>query len=140
MSNFLYGYNISYDDFIDEVIKCFKGTKDYFYNKQLLIELYETKYGICDHVNTTNPLASVQFNQAEDYFSDTLYHSYLSNFVYRDLGKKLNMSFDDFISRPRYEIEAMLRIIEDVDKKKSKMNDDIMKDLENNKPKPFNTE
>jgi len=82
----------------------------------------------------------VQFNEPEDYFSKTLYDGYLNIFIYRELGKKLNMSFDDFINRPRYEIEAMIKVVEDVDKKKIKMNEDIAKDLEKNVPKPPPTE
>lgn len=102
----------------------------------MFIELYETKYGICDHINATNPLASVQFNESEDYLSKTLYEGYLSTFIYRELGKKLQMSFDDFISRPRHEIEMMIRIVEEADKKKIKINEEQMKDLQQQVPKP----
>lgn len=127
---------MDFDEFIEETIRSLKGVKDYFYNKQLFIELYETKYGICDHINATNPLASVQFNDSEDYLSKTLYEGYLSTFIYRDLGKKLHMSFDDFINRPRHEIEMMIRVVEEADKKKIKINEGLVKDLEASTPKP----
>jgi len=113
-----------------ETLKCFKGRRDYFYNKQLLIELYETTFGIHDHTTTNSPLASVRFNEAEDYFTGTNYEGYLSTFMYRDLGKKLNMSFDDFINRPRYEIETILKVAEDLDKKKLEMNQSAVNELE----------
>lgn len=45
------------------------------------------------------------------------------------------MSFDDFLNRPKYEIEAIMRIIDDVDKKKNRINESVMKDLENSVPK-----
>lgn len=102
----------------------------------MLIELYETKYGIFDHINAINPLASVQFNESEDYLSRTLYEGYLSTFLYRDLGKKLNMSFDDFLNRPRHEIQMMMGIIEEVDKKKLKVNESLAQDLQAQVPKP----
>lgn len=113
------------------MLKCFKGRRDYFYNKQLLIELYETTFGIHDHANTSSPLASVRFNKAEDYFTGTNYEGYLSIFLHRELGKKLNMSFDDFINRPRYEIETMLKVSEDLDKKKLEANKAALDELEN---------
>lgn len=77
-----------------------------------------------------NPLASVAFHEPEDYLSKTLYEGYLSTFIYRELGKKLHMSWDDFIARPRHEIEMIMRIVEEADKKKIKINADLMKDLE----------
>lgn len=129
---------MDFDAFVESTIKSFKGVHDYFYNKQLFIELYETKYGICDHFNSTNPLAAVQFNESEDYLSNTLYEGYLNTFIYRDLGKKLHMSFDDFIARPRHEIEMMLRVIEEADKKKIKMNEGLTQDLERAKDKADN--
>ena len=126
---------MDFDEFVDKVLKSFKPTKDYFFNKQVLHELYETEYGICDHTVASNPLSSVQFQPAEEYMQNYLYDNYLSTFIYRDLGKKLNMSFDDFISRPRYEIEAILRVTATIDEKKAKTNEDMLKSLESsNKP------
>lgn len=99
----------------------------------MLIELYETHFGICNHLNNTNPLASVQFNEAENYLKDYIYDSYLATFLYKDLGKKLNMSFDDFINRPRYEIESILRVVNEVDIQKNKINESILQNLEKSK-------
>lgn len=53
--------------------------------------------------------------------------------MYRDLGKKLNMSFDEYLNRPRYEIEAIHRITDDMDKKKMKINENMLKNLEKSK-------
>jgi len=53
-----------------------------------------------------------------------------------DIGKKLNISFDEFLNKPKYEIESILRVTEEVDKKKNSINENIVKDLENkNNPK-----
>lgn len=46
------------------------------------------------------------------------------------------MSFDDFIARPRHEIEIMLRVIEEADKKKIKINEGLVKELHDQAPKP----
>lgn len=76
----------------------------------------------------------MQFNEAEDYLSRTLYEGYLSTFIYRELGKKLHMSFDDFINRPRHEIEMMIKVIEEADKKKVKVNEGLLQDLKTATP------
>ena len=54
----------------------------------------------------------------------------------KELGKKLGMSFDDFLNRPKYEITEMLRIVDEVDKKKNKVSEQVLKVLEDTKPKP----
>lgn len=54
----------------------------------------------------------------------------------KELGKKLGMSFDDFLNRPKYEITEMLRIVDEVDKKKNKVSEQVLKVLEDAKPKP----
>lgn len=65
---------------------------------------------------------------------DFLYDGYLSTYLYKDLGKKLGMSFDDFLNRPKYEIETIIRIVDEVDKKKNRINDTVLKDLEKAAP------
>lgn len=127
---------MDYDAFIDRVIKAFKPSEDYIYNKQVLIELYETEFGICDHLTTADPLASVKFHPVEQYHKDFLYDGHLSTFIYRDIGRKLNISFDEYIARPRYEIEAILRVIDHIDSKKAKANEDMLRDLEQSASKP----
>lgn len=67
---------------------------------------------------------------------DFLYDGYLTTFLMKELGKKLGMSFDDFLNRPKYEITEMLRIVDEVDKKKNKVSEQVLKDLEDAKPKP----
>ena len=78
----------------------------------------------------------MQYNPAENYLRDFLYDGYLTTFLMKELGKKLGMSFDDFLNRPKYEITEMLRIVDEVDKKKNKVSEQVLKDLEDAKPKP----
>lgn len=80
-------------------------------------------------------MALVQFNPAENYLKDYLWDGYLSTFIMKELGKKLGMSFDDFLNRPKFEIIEMLRVVDEVDKKKNRVNEQVLKDLENAKPK-----
>ena len=80
-------------------------------------------------------MSSVQFHKAEQYLNNYLYDGYLSTFIYRDLGKVLNMSFDEFISRPKYEIESILRITQAINEKKMKANQSVINELEQTKQK-----
>lgn len=80
-------------------------------------------------------MALVQFNPAENYLKDYLWDGYLSTFIMKELGKKLGMSFDDFLNRPKFEIVEMLRVVDEVDKKKNRVSEQVLKDLENAKPK-----
>jgi len=95
-----------------------------------LIELYETKFNIRHHLVSTSPLASVALNNCEKYLNDYLFDSYLTVFIYKDIGKKLNISFDDFINRPRYEIMNIISVIDETDKLKEKITDTNLNDLE----------
>lgn len=76
-----------------------------------------------------NPLAPVKMNECEGFTRNFLYEGHLRTFIMKDLGKKLGMSFDDFISRPRYEIELMLQVVDDLDKKKNAVNETLLQDL-----------
>lgn len=80
-------------------------------------------------------MALVQFNHAENYLKDYLWDGYLSTFIMKELGKKLGMSFDDFLNRPKFEIVEILRVVDEVDKKKNQVNAQVLKELENAKPK-----
>lgn len=121
---------MDYDEFIYSVLKSFKTTPDYFYNKQVLLELYETKYGICDHVNTKSPLALVQFQEAEHYRKNFMYYQWLKLFVQKDIGKRLNITFDQFLDRPRYEIDDIVKAIDEINKVDTQVQENIVKDLE----------
>jgi hypothetical protein len=59
----------------------------------------------------------------------------LSTFLYREIGKKLGMSFDEYLNHTRYELEAIHRILETVDAKRMKANEAVMSELEGNNKK-----
>lgn len=43
------------------------------------------------------------------------------------------MSFDEYLNRPRYEIEAIHRIVDIIETKKMKINENMLKNLEKSK-------
>lgn len=92
--------------------------------------MYESKYNICNHFDNKNPLASIGFNESEKYLEDYLYDGWLKTYIYRDLGNILHMSFDDFLNRPRYEMENIVKICNEISEKKNKANESFLKDVQ----------
>lgn len=116
-----FGSDVNYDDFIRESLTYTgKLGKDYITNKQILMELYETSYGVFDHVNGRGSLDSVRFNPSEDTVNHYLYDSYLELFMYKAVNKHTGLSFDEFLDKPRYEIEKILKVVDTFREKESK--------------------
>lgn len=110
---------MDYNNFLTQAFRLTRPQDNYVYTRQLLAELYETHYGIYDHRHSTNPLASVQYNACENYIDHYLYESYLEVFLYKGVYKYTGISFDDFLDRPRFEIEKILRVVEGFRKKEA---------------------
>ena len=102
----------------------------------MFIELYEQEFGICNHLNAANPLSSVQLNNAEDYLKNSLYKLYLEVFLNREIHKKLGINFDDFLNRPKFEIEMIMKTLNSYDSKKNKVTDDLLKGIQKETPLP----
>lgn len=122
---------MDWDAFIERCLTGMRKPPNYLYAKQLLIELYETQYGICDHTTASNPLSGVMFQKAEKYLDNYLYDNYLSTFLYKQVYARTGLSFDEFLSRPRYEIEKILKFVDEYNAKKAKIAEGIVEDLEN---------
>ena len=60
----------------------------------------------------------------------------MNAFVSKDIGKKLNMSFDDFLNKPKHVIENILRVIDEVDTKKSTATEGLMDDIKKSMKEP----
>lgn len=103
---------VSYDDFLYDAVKWFTGKESYISAKQLLVELQETKYGICDYTTTTDPLASVLMRDNAKFLDHYLLDLYLESYMLKNVYKHTGISFDDFLNRPRYQIEKILRAME----------------------------
>lgn len=72
----------------------------------------------------------VKFNKAEKYRQNFLYDNYIKIYAYRGIHQKFGITVDEYLNRPRYEIEELNRIAEEMDKKKVESNDDAMQELE----------
>lgn len=128
MPNF--GSELDPDEFILEIMDTFKPTGDYIYDKQVLIEYYETRYGLYDHLKNGKPMASVSYHEGENFRENGLYDSYLRTFLYKDVHKKLGLTFDEYLGRPRSEILSINRIIDEIDKQRNEVNKKAMDEIE----------
>lgn len=110
-------------------MKWFKDIPNYLHAKQLLIELMETEYKIHDHINDSSPLASVRYHEHEGYNDHYLLRSYIDAFIYKKVNKYMGLTFDQFIDRPRYEIEKIIAAINDVIAKEAAVGENAISDL-----------
>lgn len=115
-----------YDDFLAEIFRITRSSDGYIYNRQVMMELYETAYGIHDHRHATHPLASVRQNNAESFIDHNLYDCYLDAFMLKNIHKLTGLDFDKFLNKPRYEIEKILVAAERFLKKESSVADEAM--------------
>lgn len=74
-------------------------------------------------------MAANMFTEKNKFLDGHLYEGRLRNFVYKDIHKLTGMSFDDYISRPRYEIELIDRVVEQIGKERSKQNQQVLDKL-----------
>lgn len=123
---------MDYDDYINEIIDSYKPTGDYISDLQVLYELYETKFGIRNHITNGSAFGSVCFSEAENFTKGSLYELHLSNFIDKEIGKYLNMSFDDYMRHTRQEIRMFNRMVTKSVEKKSAAAKTLLSDLEDN--------
>jgi len=55
----------------------------------------------------------------------------MRTYLYKEIGKKLGISFDEFISRPRHQIESIVRVVDEFTKTKEKDTAEIFKKISN---------
>ena len=132
VANQLFGIEVDWDAFIKRSLDGMLPPANYLEGKQLLLELYETYYGLHDHLQATNPLAAVMFHEGERYLDRYLYDNYLETFLYKRIYEHTGLSFDAFLAKPRYEIEKILKKVVAYNDKKSSARQDALDNLSNN--------
>lgn len=75
--------------------------------KQIMLEAYETFYGIYDHLNSPHPFALLRRKESEETF-DGRYNIRLREFLNSRVYERLGISFDAFLNRPGYMIDKLL--------------------------------
>lgn len=124
---------------MDKLFSFYSPGPDYIENRQIVLEYYETYFGIYDFTKPGSGLASVAMHPKEEYFKNSIYDNRLRKYLELDVAKKLNMSFDEYLNRPRYEIENIDRVLGEfltkVNKLEEKTQDDLKKEQERDQRK-----
>lgn len=112
------------------MLRDIKTVPNFIYGKQLLTELYETFYEIRNHVTSTDPLSLVLVNEAETFEKNSKYELYFNTFILQEVHKKTGLNFDEFIARPKVQIDRILRLIEVYDARKLKAGQNALEKME----------
>lgn len=115
------------------MIKNIKKIPNYIAGKILLAELYETTYGIYNHINNSHPYGPVLFTDSDNFYKDTRYERYLDMYMLKEIYNKLGITFDEFINRPRHEIETIIKRVDNHNKLKQDLLKKSVDDLEDKK-------
>lgn len=95
--------------------------------------MFRTKFGIFNHLTDSEPMAANKFTEKSKFLDGFIFEGRLRNFIYKDISKVTGMSFDDYLCRPRYEIELIDSIVEQIGKERAKQNQQLLDDLEKQK-------
>lgn len=87
-------------------------------------ENYETTYGINSHDDPDRPMSISEHTPADEpnYYSDLLSER-LRQYVSCDVRKYTNLSFDEFLNRPRDEVITMLETLKEISRTAPKLPD-----------------
>lgn len=85
-----------------------------------MTSLYETRYGIFDHFSPeakAKPMLSntVKFGSGEEL--ELLYEEKATLYVRKQIKKYFDYSLEEFLDLPRYQIQSLLRVADEVSKK-----------------------
>ena len=70
--------------------------------KMILPMLYETKYGIFDHVRASDkPMASVMYHDAYDTYKDSLFNDLVFRYEENGIFEVYHMTFLEYINLPK---------------------------------------
>lgn len=98
--------------------------------KVVLYQIYETEYGIFDHISATNrPLSSVAFYPAEDSLDGSPLDSIMRTYIDKNIKETFGLSLLEFLDLPRDTIELMIEISNGEMKKKQPVMDKLASDL-----------
>lgn len=74
-------------------------------------------------------MAGNKFTDKHKFTDGYLFEGRLRNYIYKDILKMTGITFDDYLARPRYEIELIDSVVEKVAKEKAKSNQQLLDNL-----------
>jgi len=98
----------------------------------VLYDLYETEFGICNHINgstKSRPLASVALHPSENINDGGLLEEAVRTYTSRGIKDIYGLTLIDFLELPRDIIEMLVTIADEIQTKKSSIISNIEKEL-----------
>lgn len=98
-------------------------------------DLYETQYGIYNHLSKdrNRPLASVAFHDVEDINEGSLLEEAIRTYTLRGIGEHTRLSLVEFLELPSDVVAMIVKICDEIAKKKEKTMEEVERDLGLNK-------
>lgn len=106
-----------YLEVIRKILKIYRPKRDNVYNKQLLLEIYETIYGIFDHTVPGFPLASSSLHPKENVYENNIYENRLRKYLELKIHERTGLNFIEFLDLPRAEVETILKVTQQFEQK-----------------------
>ena len=99
--------------------------------KLVLRQLYETEFGIFDHIsyNKERPLSGVAMFEAENVDSDNALDNVMATYIDKRIKDTFGLSFIEYVSLPRNYIIKMLELCDRETTKKNNALADVEKQL-----------
>lgn len=98
----------------------------------LMLDRYETTYGIYDHVNNdpNRPLALVAMHPAEDSSTGSLLYESMEMFAELRITKHFGLSYTEYLELPTDYCRELRRIAAKMERTEGRVAQDIMNQLE----------
>jgi hypothetical protein len=95
--------------------------------RQVMLELYETHYGIYDHLANSayRPMSSVAMHASEDYSADSLLEECIRTYRAKSVQQYFGLSLVEFMELPVDIVAMLLSEATDLQSKDSAQVDDI---------------
>lgn len=101
------------EEFLKELFQVL-GKVDYLDAKQVLYDVYETKFGLFNHLSgldrKTRPLASVALHEMEDNTKSSSLYESIEIYLDQDINKNFGLSLNEFLDLPRELINKLLEV------------------------------
>jgi len=104
--------------------------------QMLLRDRYETFFNIYNHDNPiadNHPFALIRKNWNENVVDGNRYEERLKQYIDFDIQKYFGISIDEFLDRPRHEVESLIKIAVERIKKEAPIVQQAQEMLKNNK-------
>lgn len=99
--------------------------------RMVMQDLYETKYGIWNHLDKTTkrPLASVAFHDCEDINEGSLLEEAIRAYTSKNIGEYTKLNLVEFLDLPIDVVAMVMKICDEAMKKKEKTFEEIERSM-----------